>query len=253
VDDESLPSCPWLTLIAASAPYIDLPGDHAMNQQESLPAPEFSRWLRDTREMLCHDGDADVPCGECNTCCRSSYFIHVGQHEDAARAAIPRELLFSAPGAPEGTLVMGYDENGCCPMLRDAACTIYLSRPHTCRAYDCRVFAATGMQPEQPGVAAQAHRWAFGFSTDQDRGEYRAVRAAASFLREHADQFPAGFLPSNSVQLAVLAVKVHSVFLGIADGALLAETADESLRLVGAVTKAAEVFGIDREGNTQNE
>jgi len=43
--------------------------------------------------------------------------------------------------------------------------------------------------------------------------EHAAVAAAGKFLTEHADAFPNGVLPSNPVQLALLAVRVYRVFL----------------------------------------
>ena len=69
-------------------------------------------------------------------------------------------LLFAAPRQP-GSFVMGYDEHGRCPMLGDHGCTIYEHRPRTCRTYDCRVFAATGITPDQPFIAEQVARWQF--------------------------------------------------------------------------------------------
>jgi hypothetical protein len=39
------------------------------------------------------------------------------------------------------------------------------------------------------------------------------VQAAAKFLGEHAECFPAGAVPGNPSQLAVLAIKVYRVFL----------------------------------------
>ena len=92
-----------------------------MSERQDLPAGGFSTWLRRTRDAQVDDTGADVPCGECIACCRSSYFIHVAPEEIQTLARIPGELLFPAAGLPKGNVVMGYDENGCCPMLRDDA------------------------------------------------------------------------------------------------------------------------------------
>ena len=86
--------------------------------EEPLPAGSFSSWLHDTRAGLSGGSGSVVPCGDCNACCRSSYFIHVGPDEALSRAAIPAEILFDAPGRPKGTVLMSYDEHGRCPMLR---------------------------------------------------------------------------------------------------------------------------------------
>jgi uncharacterized protein len=222
-----------------------------MTDQASLPAGEFSCWLRDTRDALLRDTGADVPCGECNSCCSSSYFIHVGPHEKQAISAIPSELLFPAPGAGDGTLVMGYDESGTCPMLREGACTIYSHRPITCRTYDCRVFSATGIRPDQPGIASRAERWMFSFPAEQDRAEYAAVRAAAAFLQDNADAFPAGFLPRNPAQLAVLAIRVHNVFLDVDHVGRDSHTGTLTPS-VGAVVAASKRFESERNPAARN-
>jgi hypothetical protein len=50
--------------------------------------------------------------------------------------------------------------------------------------------------------------------------ELGAVRAAADFLVEHHDEFPADVpLPRTTTQLAVLAVEVHETFLADPSGA----------------------------------
>ncbi len=39
------------------------------------------------------------------------------------------------------------------------------------------------------------------------------MQTAAKFLREHADQFPKGAIPTGATQLAILAIRVFDVFL----------------------------------------
>lgn len=119
---------------------------------------ERSRWIAETRAI----GDVDVPCGSCTACCRSSRFVHVGPDEQVALAAIPGELLFPAPGWPAGWKVMGYDDQGRCPMLGDRGCTIYEHRPRTCRTFDCRALVAADLmeqlEKEAPAIAEAARR-----------------------------------------------------------------------------------------------
>lgn len=165
--------------------------------------------MQDGREI-------DVPCGDCNACCRGSYFIHIGRDETTARAAIPHELLVRAPGLPEGEVVLGYDGQGRCPMLADGTCSIYPSRPMTCRRYDCRVFAAAGILPEAPeraAIAQRVRRWRFRCPTADDTRAFDAVRTAGAYLRAADSPLPDGFVPSNATQVAVLAIKVFDVFL----------------------------------------
>jgi len=177
------------------------------------PAGDFSAWLAATRRALAHDADVDVACGTCTACCTSSYFIHVRPDEARTLARIPKELLFPAPGLPKGHQVMGYDARGHCPMLVDGACSIYEDRPQTCRTYDCRVFTATGLEPDdKPLIRQRARSWRFDYPTPRDRAEQAAVGAAVAFLREHADAFPTWAIPTIATQLAVLAVKASGAF-----------------------------------------
>lgn len=179
------------------------------------PAGPFSEWLRETRQALArNDGGVDVPCGTCAACCQSSMFIHIRPDETNALRRIPKELLFPAPGYPKGHVLMGYDDKGRCPMLRDKACSIYEDRPQTCRDYDCRIFAATAFAvPSQPMIAAKVATWRFAYPEERDRTDQDAVLAAASFLRDQRDAFPPNALPTQPTHLALLAVRVYEVFL----------------------------------------
>ena len=76
-------------------------------------------------------------------------------------------------------MLLGYDDLGHCPMLRNGACSIYDHRPKTCRTYDCRVFPAAAVQPDKPAIAARAGQWRFAYPTDDDRAQHDAVRAVA--------------------------------------------------------------------------
>jgi Fe-S-cluster containining protein len=190
-------------------------GDGERGEVHDLPAGDFSPWLAGMKRALRGDADSDVPCGGCTACCTSSQFVHIGPDEADALAQIPDELLFPAPGMPAGHVLLGYDERGHCPMLIDGACSIYAHRPRTCRTYDCRVFPAAGVEVDDGkiDIARRVSRWTFSHPADIDRTEHDAVRAAARFLRAHADEFPDGAIPSNPTQLAVLAVEVHDGFL----------------------------------------
>ena len=183
---------------------------------EPIPAGDFSGWLRAMRRTLAGGPGMDVACGDCTGCCTSSYFIKVRPHETRALAAIDPKFLTDAPG-PAPARLMGYLENGHCPMYSGRGCSIYPDRPETCRTYDCRVFTAAGMAAggaEKSVINERVARWRFEFPTDTDRREQRAVQAAASFLRQHPVRFPGGHVPSRASEIAVLAVKTYEVFLG---------------------------------------
>ncbi len=189
--------------------------DHGL-EDDALPAGDFSAWLRGMQAALRGEAESDVPCGECTACCQASQFVHIDPDEADALAHIPAELLFPAPMMPDGHVLMGYDEQGRCPMLTDGGCSIYEHRPRTCRTYDCRVFPAAGVEvtaPEQRGVAARARRWRFEHPHELDRVQHEAVRAAAAFVARHRAELP--YAPPNPTQLAVAAVRVHDTFLGL--------------------------------------
>ncbi len=176
-----------------------------------LPAGDFSAWLTGMRAAIRGDAASDVPCGTCTACCTSSQFVHVGPDEIDTLAHIPRAVLFPAPGLPAGHVLMGYDERGHCPMLIDDACSIYDHRPRTCRTYDCRVFAAAGVElddADKQGIALRARRWRFRYASPTDHLQHDAVRAAARSLRDDLEHRPSDRASISATQLAVRAVDV---------------------------------------------
>jgi len=216
-------------------------------QRQDLPAGGFSDWLRSTRSAHATDAGADVLCGECTACCTSSYFVHIGPQETETLARIPSDLLFAAPGQPEGNVLLGYDENGRCPMLVDGTCSIYEYRPLTCRMYDCRVFAAAGIAADRTLITQRARRWKFSYPTKGDRKRHAAARAAARFLRERAECFPGGAVPDNPAQVAVLAIKVFDVFLKNDDASGQTGRVSSDTDIAKAVMEASERFEARRD------
>ena len=192
-------------------------------QHDLLPAGRFSSWLADTVRAHAEAGEVDVHCGTCTACCRAAYFIHVQPDETETLRRIPKALLFPAPGLPKGNVLMGYDEHGHCPMLVDGGCSIYEHRPRTCRAYDCRIFAAAGLRAGDPDEVAddgpkaevdeRVRRWSFQHETPLDHRQHAAVRAAAAFVQEHPEVFGDGPVPRTTSQVAIVALKVHAAFL----------------------------------------
>jgi Fe-S-cluster containining protein len=197
-----------------------------------LPAGDFSQWLRDMRDALASRGGMDVACGSCRGCCTSSYFVKVRARETLALSRIGMANLEPGPPGDPGSRLLGFQPNGHCRMLVSRECSIYNDRPETCRSYDCRVFAAAGMDagPGKTEINERVARWAFTYPTTQDRAEHRAVTAAAAYLRQHPVRFAGGHVPSRPSEIAVLAVKAYTVFLD----PLAADTALRAA-LVGAV------------------
>jgi len=195
---------------------------------QEIDAGIFSEWLENQTSALYGRQEMNVPCGECNACCRASLFIHIHPGETAALKSIPREILFLAPLYPAGHMLMGYDRHGCCPMLQNDACAIYPSRPVACRVFDCRILAASGLLQDDSmhrPIVMHARRWKFQFPTAQDRSLYEAVQSAAAFLMNHPEIFGGQIASGNSIQISVLAIKVYEVFL---NGGVSAQVINET-------------------------
>jgi Fe-S-cluster containining protein len=174
-----------------------------MSEDRTLPAGDFAAWVSDMQSALRGDSDAAVPCGDCTACCTASQFVHIGPDETDTLAHVPKDLLFPAPLRPKGHYVLPYDERGHCPMLSGGRCSIYEHRPRTCRTYDCRIYAATGLDVDAESetkaeIATRAGRWRFSFPTDEDHRREAAVRAAVRSVRA-----------TSVTELAVRAIETH--------------------------------------------
>jgi Fe-S-cluster containining protein len=224
---------------------------NSISSKKPIPAGDFSSWLCQARDSLLGNEGMEVACEACVGCCSSSYFIHISPEEKETIRRIPANVIFAAPGQPKGHLLMGYDRDGLCPMLKGTNCAIYEHRPQTCRDYDCRVFAAAGIAAggdEKAVINERVERWLFSYPTKLDCNEHQAVKAAAKFIREHACHFPGGRVPDNPSQLAVLAIKSYEVFIGL-NG--IENSKDESLcvKLAETIVEACKKFDNSMELN----
>lgn len=200
-----------------------------MSASPTFNAGDFDSWLQHILVSFQTGSAVDVPCGECRGCCSAGRFVHLAPADRPAQAAIPKPLLQRAPGMPVGYAVMGYLADGLCPMLKHGDCSIYASRPSTCRSFDCRVLAAAGMQiggKWNERINARAQSWRFSFSSAESQQRLKAIRSAAHFIAHHAAAFPGGRAPSEPVTVAVLALKVHTVFLNASRHATPADIAN---------------------------
>jgi uncharacterized protein len=183
---------------------------------DTIAAGAFTTWLTEAREVLLGNHGSDVPCGDCVGCCISAYFIPIRPQDEAALAHIPAEFLVTAPGQPSGHRMMGYGADGACPMLVSRQCSIYAHRPQTCRDYDCRIFAAAGIDAggaDKSVINDRVRAWRFSYASDADRRSHEAVKAAATFIQSHRADFPGGRAPTAPTGIAVLALKVYALFL----------------------------------------
>ena len=205
-----------------------MPNDHNENDHnESMDAPiedtgeridagPLAEWVPAMRLAISGAHDADVPCGSCTACCTSSQFIHIAPHETSTLRRIPKALLFPAPRLPAGHVVMGFTEQGHCPMFVDNTCSIYDDRPQTCRTYDCRIFTATGVDASEDGrhhIARRTRAWEFTAEASASSIVSDAMRAAADFIRAQRSSIPTELAPATATQLAVTAFELHELFI----------------------------------------
>ena len=190
-----------------------------MNEPVSIPtdvvaAGPFSEWLRQMRRSLQGNQGMDVPCGDCVGCCVSAYSVQLRPEDQRAVARIPAHYLVNAPGFPAGHLTMAALPNGLCPMLESCRCSIYSVRPQTCLDYDCRIFAAAGMEAGagKAVINKRVREWRFSYPSGDDQRDHEAVRAAAAFIRDRNESF-AMRVPTAPMGIAVLAIKAYAVFL----------------------------------------
>jgi len=102
-------------------------------------------------------------------------------------------------------------------MLGESGCSIYEHRPRACRVYDCRVFAATGVEVDEPaksGIARRSRRWRFSFGSPDAEVRASAVRAAAAFLDARPAELPGDGRPLAPTRRAVLAIELADLFTG---------------------------------------
>lgn len=183
-----------------------------MNTSPYKPAGDFGAWLVAMRAVLRNERVADVPCDGCVGCCVSSYAIALRPSDTVALVEVPaRYLRLPVDG---GLAYMGHREDGTCPMLESGRCAIYADRPQTCRDYDCRIYAATGLLPdgERPVIRQRVEEWHFAVATTEAAAQLAALRRAAAFIREYAGLFPATARLTSTSAIAVLAVKTWQLF-----------------------------------------
>lgn len=180
-----------------------------------VEAGSFGQWLATMRAVLRGERIADVPCGDCIGCCISSYPIPLRPEDVRARAEVPEQYLLGQAQQGQRWL-MGFREDGSCPFMNGRACGIYEDRPQTCRDYDCRIYAATGLVPDgqRPVIERRVGQWRFTFPSEEELADAAALRRAAQFIRAHAALFPAGMRAGSATAAAVLAVKTYGLFLG---------------------------------------
>jgi hypothetical protein len=180
-----------------------------------MDAGDFGAWLIQAREALRGSTGSRVPCGDCTGCCTSSYSIEVRPTDTAALERIPAKSLFRSSGSAPANWTVRPNPDGVCPMLSCGKCTIYAERPQTCLDYDCRVFAAAGIDAggsDKAAINRRVQEWCFRFATEEDRQAHAAIRTAAAFIRDARAHFPPGTAPLSPLGIAALALRVYPLF-----------------------------------------
>ena len=204
-----------------------------------VAAGAFGTWLAQIQAALRGTGGSDVPCGDCTGCCTSGYSLQLRPDDRRALAVIPATLLHETAGFGAGQQTLPARADGTCAMLTQGRCSIYADRPQTCLDYDCRIFAAAGIEaggPDKAAINRRVSAWQFDYPTEADRRAFEAVRAAARFLRGGSTSTPGIRLPATPMGIAVLAIKAHGEFMDAAH-----DTRDEAA-LTRAVFEAARAF-----------
>lgn len=166
------------------------------------------------RALLGNEG-MDVPCGDCVGCCVSGYSLQLRPEDQRAANRIPATFVVSSHGSAKGHLTVQPLPSGVCPMLEGGRCSIYADRPQTCLDYDCRIFAAAGIDAggeDKAVINKRVREWRFSYPEQTDRQEHEAVRAAAAFIRDRRDSFNVR-VPAGPMGIAVFAIKSYEVFL----------------------------------------
>jgi uncharacterized protein len=216
-----------------------------LNNLHELPAGAFSVWLRHFRHALATGKGMSVPCGDCRACCTSGYFIHIAPGETQTLAKIPKKLLAQAPDLPMGHKVLGRFSDGRCPIFVNGECSIYAHRPQTCRLYDCRVFAAAGIEAggrEKAAINRRVRRWKFDYPTRRDREQQVAIQTAARVLGEQTAKFPPKLGIEESAWLAIMAIKVYPAVNKINRRSCLSCRASADKKLATAIMREVKRF-----------
>jgi len=176
-----------------------------------VQAGPFGTWLTQFIASLRGDAGTDVPCGTCVGCCVSGYPVPI-RPTDALDDVLPSEYVVPITSTSK-MLVARAD--GTCPMLQSSRCSIYSRRPLTCRDYDCRVFAAAGIDAGGSGrdaINQRVRAWRFTYGSELEERQHEAIKATARFIREQPAAFN-GRAPTAPGGIAVLSVKAFDVFL----------------------------------------
>ena len=180
-----------------------------MTSHDLIETVSVDEWLE---QFLSDKRGEGVPCSDCSACCQSSLFILITPSDKEAKRAIPDQIMFKAPGLPDGYYLMGYDAQGRCPMFKDDQCSIYEARPDTCRRFDCRVLTATNAYqlPEaQFSIANKARHWSF--RPDSNAEKLKKIQQAFIQIESLAEKDSEKLIPAYLISRAAMSVEFYEL------------------------------------------
>lgn len=177
-------------------------------------AGEFSHWLHGMQDAITTGRGMEVPCGTCQACCQSGYFVPVRTTEKTTLAVIPSRLLITMPGTSSSSdQMIAITRKGDCALFRSGMCSVYHKRPQACREYDCRLFAATGIRTGHEAIDRRINGWRFRYGTAEAKCIESAMKQSADFITRYPQAFPGGRAPTRAAEVAIAAFKTYTVFL----------------------------------------
>ena len=194
-------------------PEVGVDASDAMTKAVQPEVP-FAAWLSSAVATLEDDEPAEVPCGECNACCRTHHYIHVRPEEKRARARLPASV--AVPGAGTAAGLPG-DRAGRRRLLPAAdRRPLHGLRGPAARLPHLRLPGVRGDRRRRRTGPTSRRRCGAGGSATRRRtttSGRAAVLAAASFVREHPESMASDVARLQPIRVATLAVAVHALFL----------------------------------------
>lgn len=187
-----------------------------LNFKMSTNQISFHSYMVEAQENIRTSKEQNVPCGTCTACCTSSYFKVVEADEVETINKIPKHLRHYSPGLSEGSILIGYDSNGHCVMLKDGQCSIYDFRPKMCREFDCRVFVVSGLQVEEDDkalISKRVENWEIIYENGLKQIDHDKLKKVAKFLEENRNDLGLEIIPDNSTELSNFVLRYYDDFL----------------------------------------
>lgn len=98
--------------------------------------PSFSSFARHFVRNFGAEKPIDVPCGECNSCCKG---MDISLDPNFDDCSLYKGLVPTGPLDLECDWKLPMDDNRLCGYFVDGKCSIYSKRPHCCKTFDCRL------------------------------------------------------------------------------------------------------------------